>query len=292
MKPEGGPSTGRLVSAGRWLIPAVLAIEVLLLVTGMIDFGTGARMVLIVESLLFGLVLLQARSAWSVYRAARADGCDEMGATGAALDAVLPAPAAAVLKQDLLLWRALYLAARRRKALDADEVAIAYGREVRTIMWLVMVVDGVLLVVVHLALPWPAVRMVLFVVTIIGLLWLAGFLAALHVYPHAIGPRRLRLRFASFYDVCVPVAMIKSVRVERGGKGLLRSAEVVGGTLVMEVSSSTNIVIELTGTHVVKLRGREHPITRVRCYADDPVKAVEMATGFVGGADGSTPMSA
>ncbi|MEU8192900.1 hypothetical protein AB0C10_03865 [Microbispora amethystogenes] len=269
----------------------MLAIEVLLLVTGAIDFGAGARIVLVVESLLLGLVLLQARSAWSVYRAARAGGRDEIGATGVALDAVLPAPAAAVLKQDLLLWRALYLATRRRKALDADEVAVAYGREVRTIMWLVMVVDGVLLVVVHLALPWPVVRMVLFVLSVIGLLWLAGFLAALHVYPHAIGPRRLRLRFASFYDVSVPVTMIKSIRVERSSKGLLRSAEVVGGTLVMEVSSSTNLVIELTGTHVVKLRGREYPITRVRCHADDPVKAAAMMTSFVGGADGSTPTS-
>ncbi|GIH62572.1 hypothetical protein [Microbispora siamensis] len=288
MRPEGGSLTARLASAGRWLIPTVLAIELLLLVTGVIDFGTGVRIVMVVELLLLGLVLLQARLAWSIYRDARADGRDEIGAAGTALDAVLPAPAAAVFKQDLLLWRALYLAVRRKKDLGADEVAIAYGAEVRTIMWLVMVVDGVLLVVVHLALPWPTVRTVLLVLSVLGLLWLAGFLATLHVYPHAVGPRRLRLRFASFYDVSIPASLIESVRIERSSKGMRKSAEVVGETLVMEVSSSTNIVIELAGPHVVKLRRSEHPIRRVRCHADEPAKAVELISGCVGGADGST----
>jgi hypothetical protein len=265
-----------MASAGRWLIPGVLALELLLLVTGVIDLGTGVTIVLALELVLLAFVLLQSRAAWSTYQAARAGGDDEIGAAGTALDAVLPAPAAAVFKQDLLLWRALYLAVRRNKEVGADEAPIAYGKEVRSTIGLVLIADSVVLVVIHLVIPWPAVRTVMLILGIIGLFWLVAFMATLRVYPHCVGSRRIRLRFASFHDISVPAALIESARIEKRSKGMRRAAEVVDGTLVMEVSGLTNITIELGGTHNVRLRRSECPITKVRCYAEEPAEAVEL----------------
>lgn len=290
MSPGGKPFARRIASVGRWLIPAVIVLELALLATGVIDLGTGVQIVLVIELLLFVLVLVQARAAWATYRDARADGDDEVSAAGTALDAVLPAPAAAVFKQDLLLWRALFLAVRRKKDASADEAAIAYGKDVRLTMWLVLIADGVLLVVVHAALPWPTARTVMLVLGVLGVLWLAGFVATLYVYPHCVSPRRLRLRFASFYDISIPTSLIKSARIEKKSRGMRRSAEVVGDNLVMEVSSSTNVIVELSETHSVKLRRAEHPITTIHWYADEPAQAVELVRSFIGRPNDSASM--
>ena len=187
----------------------------------------------------------------------------------------LPAPLVRFAVHDFLLVRALWLAAGRKVDVRAGETPIRYGAEILLMLWVVLVIDGGLLLVLHLALPWVWVRRALLVLGIAGTVWLLGFIVTFSVYPHTVGGGRLRLRFAAMRDYTVPLAAVRSVAVDRRHWQIGGTAAVVDGGLVLPVQNSTNMSITL-GRPVEVVAGRDRTpvaVTRVSFSADDPSAA-------------------
>jgi hypothetical protein len=176
---------------------------------------------------------------------------------------------------DFMLVRALWLAARRRVDVRTDETPVRYGGEILLVLWVVLVVDGGLLLLLHLTLPWVWVRRALFVLGIAGTVWLLAFLVTFYVYPHAVGGGRIRLRFAALRDYTVPAGAVRSVTVDRRRWDIGGTAAVVDGGLVLPVQNSTNVSITLdVPVDVVTTRGSAPvPVTAVSFSADDPSAA-------------------
>lgn len=190
---------------------------------------------------------------------------------------VLPAA-----RRELMLLRALWFAVRGRRDLADDESAIRYGQETRLMVWVVLVVDGGLVVLLHFVLPWPVVNAVLLVLGIAATGWLIAFLATFYVYPHAVGPRRLRLRFGAMRDVSVPMSAVDSVRLDRHTWATSQSAEIVEETLAMPISNSTNVLVTLNSPVTVALRRQPvQAVRRVAFSADDPRAAHQRITAVV-----------
>ncbi|PID53020.1 MAG: hypothetical protein CSB46_10570, partial [Micrococcales bacterium] len=190
--------------------------------------------------------------------------------------AVMPDRLARFARHDLMLIRALWLATRRRCDVRRGELAIGYAKPMMLLLWVVLVVDGTLVALLHLTVPWEAVRAALLVLGIAGAVWLAGFIASLRVYPHAVSSHRLRIRFAAMCDYSVPMGAVLGVRKERRVWDVSSSAAVIDDHLVVPISNQTDLVVDIDPAVPLRTyRSGTGPTVKAICFAaDDATSAI------------------
>jgi hypothetical protein len=128
------------------------------------------------------------------------------------------------------IWRSLFLLVTRRVPGQAPGVqAFPYHRDVAPIMAAFIFVSALELPVVHLLLPWDAVRLIVDVLSIWGLLWMVGFLASMKVFPHLLDDNGLRLRYGTTADIRIPWEAIASVTGRRRSVPTRKSVSVQHG---------------------------------------------------------------
>ncbi len=173
--------------------------------------------------------------------------------------------------------RALFLAVRRRPDLRGSERAISYAGMLLPVLIAILIANGIGIVVLHLVLPWPAARLAMLTLGVLGTLWLAGFLASVHVYPHAVGDEELRIRFAAMRDCRLRLQDVTRVHAQRRSWELAGVTAVVDGDLVVPVMSETTVVVELApGTSVsTSGSGQTVSVRRIFFAADDASAAVQ-----------------
>jgi hypothetical protein len=270
-----------LARAGRWVLPVLIVVELVLLFSGLIDVGQGVRLALLVELSFAGLVLLELWVIVTAVRRARRRDEDLPEALTSAMGQVLPERLGRFAVHDFMLVRALWLSLRRKIDARTGEVPIRYGRDMLLMLWVVLVVDSVLVAVLDLTIPWAWPRRILLVLGIAGFIWLLGFIATLYVYPHTAGGGRVRLRFTAMRDYTVPLGAVSSVDVERRTWDISTTAAVVDDALVLPVQNSTNV--SLTLHQDVEVTVPRHPtpvaVRKLRFAADDPVAAQKLIAG-------------
>lgn len=258
---------------GSWILPVVVIVEVVLVLSGVIDLRKGVVLALIVEGSLAIFLVLEVWLVWSAIRRARAAGGDTGAAVDRALSSVMPKPLARFVKHDAMMLRALWLAVRGRRDLRPGETPMRYGKPLRAVLLVLLVVDGGMVLLLHFVLPWPTVRTVMLLLGLAGVVWIVAFLCTFSVYPHAVSPQRLRLRFAAMSDVSIPLDRIGSVRLHSTGWETSRNVDVVDGTLVLPIFNSTHVTAELTEPLEIELRRQPVRVERVAFAPDDPAAA-------------------
>ncbi len=109
----------------------------------------------------------------------------------------------------------------------------------------------------------------------LGLVWLAGFLAGLRVYPHAVGPDRLRIRFGALREYRIRPADVTAVYRQQRSRDIPGMTAVLDGDLVVPVMNETTVVVELApGSSVGTSLNETVDLRRVYFAADDPAAAV------------------
>ena len=272
-----------LARIGRWVLPVLIVVEVVLLLSGLIDVGQGLRLALLVELSLAGLVPLELWVIVTAVRRARRRDEDLPEALASALGKVLPRRLARFAVHDFMLVRALWMGARRTIDARAEEIPIRYGRDMLLMLWVVLVIDSVLVVLLHVALPWDWPRRALLLLGIAGFVWLLGFICTLYVYPHTAGSDRLRLRFAAMRDYTVPLRAVASVDVEPRTWDIPGTVAIVGDALILPVQNLTNVSLALGEDVEVRTPRHRTPVAvrTVRFAADDPVGAQRLIAGVM-----------
>ncbi|MBM6403554.1 hypothetical protein JQN72_04760 [Phycicoccus sp. CSK15P-2] len=128
-----------------------------------------------------------------------------------------------LLAGEVRLLRAVWLVARRRVHVrSGDDVPLPYARGGAVLALVLAGVSLVELVAVHLLVPWErfgslaGVRWVVLGVSAYTLLWVLGWWAALHAYPHLAGADSLVLRQGPWTVLEVPWAHLAGAeRVQR-----------------------------------------------------------------------------
>lgn len=182
---------------------------------------------LLIELTLAALVLVEITRAVLAVRAGKRDDVDWPTALEHGLSAVMPRRVVAMAARAAAVAGAA-TGVSRRTDVSGQETAIPYAGPLLPVLVAVLVVDGIGIVVLHLLLPWPAVRLAMLVVGVLGLVWLAGFLAGLRVYPHAVGPDRLRIRFGALREYRIRPADVTAVYSQQ------RSWDISGMTAVLD----------------------------------------------------------
>jgi hypothetical protein len=170
----------------------------------------------------------------------------------------------------------------RRPAVPRDTEPFGYSQIVTPVMWLWIFASAAEMVVVHLLIPWPVVRIVVLVISAWGLLWMIGFLASIKVHPHLVNDSALRVRHGSSVDVVVPWDLIVSIVVQRrdlpSSIRTLRFNETKSGTeMQVAVSDQVNVRAVLNDSLTVPTRNGDREITELRFWADDPNALVARA---------------
>jgi hypothetical protein len=180
------------------------------------------------------------------------------------------------------IWRSLFLLMRRRVAGQGEGVlTFPYAKEVAPVMGAFIFVSVLELPLVHLLIPWEAVRLVALVLSVWGVLWMVGLLASMKVFPHLMHDDGLRVRNGTSVDVAVPWSAVAAVRARRGSVPSREHVHDDGSVAAVEVLKRTNVEVVLHRPTALALPGGPREVTEVRLFADDPRAFVAAAREHV-----------
>lgn len=195
----------------------------------------------------------------------------------------------AALRMEVTLYLALGRWVARRPDVPAGTTPIGYSRLVTPVLWLFIFGSATEVVVLDVLLSrwWTPLRIPLLVVGAWGLVWMLGLLAAYRTRPHLLGEDSLQVRDGIHARIDVPLARIASVRsADHDLPGLLRSVHVEGegdgATLLVGVSSRTNLELVLTGAATLETPHGPTTVTRVGLWVDEPREVAEVLRQAIG----------
>jgi hypothetical protein len=178
------------------------------------------------------------------------------------------------LRYEWGMWRSLVRWVTRRPVVGGG-TPFSYAREVTPLIWAFIAVSAIEVPVLHLLLPWEAVRMAADVAGVYGLLWMLGLLASLRVHPHLVEDAGLRVCNGFSVSVLVPWEEIAAMRPRRrsleGARNLQVAGEGAERVLSVGVGGQTNVDVVLREPRVVPVRRTAgEPVAELRLYVDDP----------------------
>ncbi|AZI56885.1 hypothetical protein EH165_00570 [Nakamurella antarctica] len=128
--------------------------------------------------------------------------------------------------------------------------------------------------VVEIIVPWTALRMILLVLGVYGLLIMAGFVAANRTRPHILTSDSLLLRCGLLADVAVPINQVTSVSVglRRAGYGPI----IVGDTLTLGVAGSVHVALNLSAPFPIRAGKVVGEVRTILFAADESAVAARL----------------
>ena len=147
----------------------------------------------------------------------------------------------------------------------------SYSAQVKPFLWVFIVVTPLEILLVELIVPWFWLRATLLVFGVLSALLLGWQIWMLTRFKHSVDDEYLRLRYAREFEYRIPLAAIENVTQGTTSRTLHRTRSVVDGTLVLEISGSTNVSLRLSEPREVDLGRRgAHEVTKVEFWTDDP----------------------
>ncbi|MGI5215403.1 hypothetical protein [Plantactinospora sp. CA-290183] len=248
---------------------AVIAVEVVLVATDLLDLGDAMIIAIGLETLCGVLAFGLAAIARAVYRRLRQAGVGRWDAFLQAAGTVLPRPVVTLLRHELGGLMSVILLLRGRKDVPADATVIQYGTAHKAFLMVMMVLAPLEILVVELLVPWAWLRILLLVLAIYGVGWLFALYAGLHTRPHYVDDQHLVLRMGHLAAVSVDVGSLRAVRREShdGYKGLV---SVTHDVVAVPGMSGTALTVTVEPETPVRVQGRGTVRAReVRFDADD-----------------------
>lgn len=287
-----------MLKTARTALLAVLPAELLLFVLIVSGVSLPEPLLVLAESAVLAVVLLEAVTAYRLYRAEVQDGADRRAALRRTWHQLVPVQLRRIVVFELKGMAGLALwATGRRNGVPPGATAVTYSREqASTLMALVfvMALEAVGTEVLLRGLGAPSgLRAVFLVLDVYSVMAVLAIWAARVTRPHVVSAGELRVRSGVFVDLRIPRELISSVRQspnynERG------VATVEGGRLAVPMSSQTNVVVEVTEpVTVVRPLGSRAQATTIRFFADTPGAVLDaLRPGTSGSGTAGTRMTA
>nr|ADK54920.1 hypothetical protein [uncultured soil bacterium] len=266
MKHENRTRTVQLL---KWFAAAVIAVEVLLVATGVLDLGKAVAIAVGLEMLCAALALALAVTARLIYRRLRREGVGPWDAFLQAAGTVLPRPLVTLLRHEVGSLLSIGLLIRGRKDVPPDATVIPSGTAHRSFLIVMLVLIPVEIIVVELIVPWPWLRAVLLILAAYSALWLFGFYAGLRTRPHYVDSHQLMVRMGHLAAVSVDVSAVRDIRRQGHDKykGLVT---VTDDYVALPGMSGTGLTVSLQPDTPVRVQGRTTaPAEELRFDADD-----------------------
>ena len=272
------------------VLPALIAAEIVLVWSGVMDLRDAVLVVAGLEALLLVVGVGNLLLIFRRYRRGREEGLDAWAALEDGLGLVLPHTVARLTMKEPRLFVSLFRWATRRVGLGAGEFAYHERSILRAILPMVILTSPIELLVVHLLAhafsPWGWLKWALLVLGIYATLWLIGLYASLVALPHRLEEKGLRLRYGIFAEGFVPYEEIEEVarkdrRTPAFGDGLSHVPE--EDALFVAVGGKTSVTLRLrTPRSVMGFLKESKPALLFHLAADEPERLVRELRRRVG----------
>lgn len=270
----------------RWLpvaTLAVVAVDAALLAAQAISWPVAVALIVAIE---MPLAVLSVARYVRLFRSARAKGRD-----GAFREVVDGDPLLRVAAAEMRIFASLGRWVSRKPHVPDGAIAVGYARGALVMPAAFAVAAVVEMVVVHALVPWPAVRVVLALLSLYGLLFLLGWMGSQVVRPHLIYPDRMVVRSGNLAVAEIPrahIARMDRARSPRTPKNYINVEDDGTATLTLAGPDGTNVRLELAGTAAVRVPGlpwsrrEEREVGRIRLSVDDPAAMVAQLSATAG----------
>lgn len=262
----------------KMIVPLVILVELVLVLSGIMELGDAILVVVGIEALLMligisGVILIFRR-----YRQERKAGLNPLKALEDSLSLLLPAAVARLITHEPRIFAALFRWSFRRTRLGEGEFSYHKRSLLRSLMPMMIFVLPVELFIVHLFVylltPWEWITWALLILEIYAFSWLLGLYASLITHPYSLEETGLRLHHGVFAEGSIPYSQIMDVAREESkapsySDGLQHSF--ADDALYLATSGKTDVVLALN--EPTSLRGfirDSKPASYVYLAADDP----------------------
>ena len=252
----------------------IVAVNLFLVFTGVVNIAQAALLVLALEASLFVVVIAGFTTMRVAFRKARSRGASRIQALLTSLDTCLPPVVASVIRQELLVFMAIPGFFRRASQDEGTTTLRSSGPALSlSTVLLVFTVPGSVVCLLFVGgpswLPW-----VLFGVLLYFAVYALGLRALYSTTVHSVDRQELRLRHGATVDLRFPLSRVSSVHgSEEAHRG--RAVHVVDDSLTISLFGRTNVVVEFGAPAAVEFFDRaEQDVTCVRFFADEPEVAV------------------
>ncbi|HZJ07727.1 MAG TPA: hypothetical protein VFD59_20020 [Nocardioidaceae bacterium] len=177
---------------------------------------------------------------------------------------------------ELKLYSALLVCCLRRKDVPAGSEPWGYAQLASPVLWLWVFGSATETVAFHfILLPWDRVRLVVDIISLWGLVWMLGLIAAYHIRPHLLSDHELRIRNGVYHDIEVPrravaAAAAKEADLPSAMVAFHREPHEDGDHLSVGVSGRTNLTLRLHQPTTIETAKGVFSATTVSLWADDP----------------------
>lgn len=269
----------------RWLpvaTLAVVAVDAALLAAGAISWPVALALIVAIE---LPLAVLSVAGYVRLFRSARAK-----GRVGAFREVVDGDPLLRVAAAEMRIFASLGRWVSRKPHVPDGAIAVGYARGALAVPAAFAVAAVVEMVVVHVLVPWPAVRVVLALLSLYGLLFVLGWMGSQVVRPHLIYPDRMVVRSGNLAVAEIPrahIARMDRARSPRTPKDYINVEDDGTATLTLAGPDGTNVRLELAGTAAVRVPGlpwarrAAREVGRIRLSVDDPTSLVALFSAKV-----------
>lgn len=259
----------------KWLLPALIVIEIVLVRGGVLTIGQAVATVVAIEGAIALVAARQAIVAVRRFRAGRRDGADPWTATEDALTVIFPRVMARFIVMEPRVWVCLVRWITRRYRHGPDDFPYHSGSILGIFIIVILFTTPVEILLFELLIPWAWLRWVLLILAIYAVVWIFGLYASLVVLPHRLESDGLRVRYGVLNEVVIPYERIVRVEVEPrrtpGGREGLIFPEGETGVAYLSIGGRTHLRIEVAEPVQFKsLTGLSQPIDVVYFAANDP----------------------
>ena len=270
----------------KWLLPTLVAVEAVLVWSGLLELRDTVILVVAVEVLLvivgIGEVLLVARH----YRRGRTEGLDAWRALEEGLALIMPRRVARVMVLEPRLWVCLLQWASRRMRPGGDDFSYHKRSLASGLVAVVALTTPVELLIWEILVPWAWLRIVLLILGIYALVWVFGFYASLAFLPHRLEEGGLRLHYGAFAQGFIPYSEIEkternTLKAPKPGDGLQTHPE--ENALYLATGGKTDLTLQLRTPQIIDgLLRTSHPVTTIHLSADEPERMASKLRQRVG----------
>ncbi len=261
-------------------LSAVLILEILVLLFDILPVQYAAPLLVVTEATAFvlgGSILLKAVKK---VRASMKKGERLYFAIEAYFEDVLPPKALFMVKHEMGVFASLFRWIGRNKDLPDGATEIPYGKPLRQLMIVLLMVGILEIAAIHLLIPWRIPRIILLILSIYSLFWIIGLLASTIVYPHYVTGEALVIRFFHYHTISIPLSQVKSVESATRTAPENKTLLITDDALYLNVLGSTNCLVSYNAPQLALCNGRtEGPISAVFFSADSPFDAKTAIAG-------------
>ncbi|HMS77067.1 hypothetical protein [Gordonia sp. (in: high G+C Gram-positive bacteria)] len=199
-----------------------------------------------------------------------------------------------LISTEVGMFAALGRLVARRPNVPAGAQVFTSHRDLARLMWILVPLTVLESVVVHflirLLVPWPAVGIVVLILTVYGLLWVLGYVAGIAMNPHCLDDGTFLVRNGPRTCVSIPSEDIERVSPHNTeGLGLRPAFDDGSHTLSVPLVGRTNVAVTLRRPLHTQPLTEHREVRTVRFFVDDPREVVRHLRSAIDNVGESAP---